>query len=273
MKRAKVLRLIKALLLWAFSLIVFIPLAIIIVNSLKTQGEALTMQLTLPTTYQWDNYARVAQQTNIINAFKNSMLISISTVLISIGGASMGTFVLARRKSKFHKAVYSYFLIGLVAPLNMVPAILVLQKLQLMNTYPGLILLYSALVLPFTVFIYYGFIGTIPKELDEAAVLDGCNATRLFVSIIFPLLKPVTVTAAILNFMSAWNDFITPFYIINDSSKMPMTTMIYSVFGTFQRSWNLVSAMMMMIILPIIIAYLFGQRYIISGMVAGAVKG
>ena len=90
---------------------------------------------------------------------------------------------------------------------------------------------------------------------------------------VFPLLKPVTVTVGILNFMSAWNDFITPFYIINDSTKMPMTTMIYSVFGTFQRSWNLVSAMMMMIILPILVVYLLGQKYIISGMTAGAVKG
>lgn len=273
MARVRILRATKAIVLWALSLIVFVPLAIILVNSLKTQGEALTMQLSLPTTFQWSNYTQVAEQTNIFNAFKNSMFISISTVVISISTASMATFVLARRRTKLHNGIYMYFLLGLVAPLNMVPAILVLQKMNLMNTYAGLILLYSALVLPFTVFIFYGFIGTIPKELDEAAVLDGCSGLRMFVSIIFPLLKPVTVTAAILNFMSAWNDFITPFYIINSSSKMPMTTMIYSVFGTFQRSWNLVSAMMMMIVLPIIIAYLLGQRYIISGMVAGAVKG
>lgn len=266
-------RFLIAAVLWLLSLVVFIPIAIIFVNSLKTQGDALAMRLTLPPIPQWKNYAAVAKTTNIFGAFGNSLVISVVTVVLSVFGASMGTFVLARRKTRLHKGIYLYFLLGLVAPLNMVPAILVLQKLRLMNSLAGLSLLYSALVLPFTVFLYYGFISTIPKELDEAAALDGCTGIRLFMSIVFPLLKPVTVTVGILNFMSAWNDFITPFYIINDSSKMPMTTMIYSIFGTFQRSWNLVSAMMVMIILPIIVVYLFGQKYIISGMTAGAVKG
>ena len=115
-----------------------------------------------------------------------------------------------------------------MAPLNMVPAVLVLQKLHLMNSLLGLILLYSALVTPFTVFLYYGFIGTVPREIDEAAIIDGCGPISLFVKVIFPLLKPVTVTVVILNFMNAWNDFITPFYVINESGKMPLTTMVYS---------------------------------------------
>ncbi|MDL2293337.1 carbohydrate ABC transporter permease [Ruminococcaceae bacterium OttesenSCG-928-D13] len=273
MTRRKIGDLLVAAVLWLLTVIVLVPLVIILLNSLKSQGEAVTMQLSLPEALHWENYTQVARQTNILGAFVNSLMVAVSTVAISIFGASMGAFVMSRRRTKGMRAAYFYFLIGLVAPLNMVPAIQVLQKLHLMGTRLGLILLYSALVLPLTMFLYHGFISTVPRELDEAAVIDGCSALRLFFSVVFPLLKPVTVTVGILNFMSAWNDFITPFYIINDSAKMPMTTMIYSVFGTFQRSWNLVCAMMMIIIIPIIVVYLMGQKYIISGMTAGAVKG
>lgn len=273
MKRKKIGTAVLAVFLWLLAIVILIPIAIIFLNSFKTQGEALTMQLTLPTEFHFENYSQVAKQTNIIGAFGNSVLISVSTVIISIFGASMGAFVMSRRRTKGLKRVYLYFLVGLVAPLNMVPAIRMLQTFNLMNTRIGLILLYSALVLPLTMFLYYGFIGTVPKDLDEAAIIDGCNARQLFFRVVFPLLKPVTVTVGILNFMAAWNDFITPFYIMSSSKKMPMTTMIYSLYGTFQRSWNLVCAMMMMIIIPIMIVYLFGQKYIISGMTAGAVKG
>ena len=155
----------------------------------------------------------------------------------------------------------------------MVPAVLVLQKIHLTNSLVGLVLLYSALVTPFTVFLYYGFIGSIPREIDEAAIIDGCGPLTLFGKVIFPLLKPVTVTVIILNFMSSWNDFVTPFYVINESRKMPLTTMVYSFFGLYQRSWNLVCVIMVMIIVPSIVVYALGQRYIIAGMTAGAVKG
>ena len=271
--RKKLLRGVNITVLWVLSLLVLVPLVIILVNSFKSQSEALAMNLSWPTAFHWDNYQVVAQKTKIFQSFGNSILVAAATTLLSIVGASMGAFVMSRRRTRRTKAIYFYFLLGLVAPLNMVPAILVMQKLLLINTQLGLIFLYTELVMPFTMFLYYGFIGTVPKELDEAAIIDGCNSVQMFVKVVFPLLKSVTVTVGILNFMSAWNDFITPFYIMNDSNKMPMTTMIYSLYGTFQRSWNLVSAMMVLIIAPIVLVYLLGQKYIISGMTAGAVKG
>lgn len=272
-KRKKLIALLKAAVLWMISILVFIPLLIILLNSFKTQGESVAMKLSLPTQWVFGNYAEVMEKVNIFQAFSNSMIVSISTVLIATTGAALASYVMARRKTKLHRRVYLFFLVGLVAPLNMVPAVLVLQKLHLMNSLLGLILLYAALVTPFTVFLYYGFIGTIPKEIDEAAIIDGCGPIPLFAKVIFPLLKPVTVTVVILNFMNAWNDFITPFYVINESKKMPLTTMVYSFFGQFQRSWNLVCVIMVMILVPIIIVYAFGQKYIITGMTAGAVKG
>lgn len=258
---------------WTLSALVFIPMLIIIFNSLKTQGESVSMQLSLPTQWVFSNYGEVMNEVDVFGAFKNSIIISVFTVIISVVGGSLASFTISRRRTKLHKFAYNLFLVGLVAPLNMVPAVLVLQKLGLMNSLFGLILLYSALVTPFTIFLYYGFIGSIPNEIDEAAILDGCGPFTMFTKIIFPLLKPVTMTVVILNFMNAWNDFITPFYVINESSKMPMTTMVYSFFGQYQRNWNYVCVIMVMILIPIVIVYALGQKYIISGMTAGAVKG
>ncbi len=272
-KKRNLLTAIKAILLWGISVLVFIPLLIIVFNSLKTQGEAVSMEFSLPEVPMLRNYIEVMEQVNIGQAFLNSIIISVFTVLVATVGAALCSFVLARRRTRLHRFMYMFFLVGLVAPLNMVPAILVLQKLHLMDSLLGLILLYSALVTPFTIFLYYGFISSVPKELDEAAIIDGCGPLGLFWKVIFPLLKPVTVTVVILNFMNAWNDFITPFYVMNSSDKLPMTTMVYSFFGQFQRSWHYVSVIMVMIVVPIIIVYAIGQKYIIAGMTAGAVKG
>ncbi len=272
-KRRKIMTVIKAAVFWLLSIVVFVPLLIIVLNSFKTQGESVSMEFSLPTQWVFGNYLEVLEKVNIFQAFSNSLIISVGTVVIATTSAALASFVMARRRTKLYKRLYLFFLVGLVAPLNMVPAVLVLQKLHLMNSLIGLILLYSALVTPFTVFLYYGFIGSVPREIDEAAIIDGCRPLTLFGRIIFPLLKPVTVTVIILNFMNAWNDFITPFYVMNDSTKMPLTTMVYSFFGQFQRSWNLVCVIMVMIIVPIIIVYAIGQKYIIAGMTAGAVKG
>ena len=272
-KKHKIMKTVKAAVLWLFSVLVFIPLIIILLNSFKTQGESVSMRLSLPTEWVFSNYSQVMEQVDIFGAFMNSLVVSVSTVIIATVGGALCSYVLSRRKTRLHRGLYLFFLVGLVAPLNMVPAILVLQKFGLMDTRIGLILLYSALVTPFTIFLYYGFIGTVPREIDEAAIIDGCGCNSLFWRVVFPLLKPVTVTVVILNFMNAWNDFITPFYVMNTSTKMPMTTIVYSFFGQFQRSWNLVCVIMVMIITPIIIVYAFGQKYIIAGMTAGAVKG
>lgn len=272
-KKKKMLTLVKAVVLWGLSVLVFVPLLIILFNSLKTQGEAVSMEFSLPAKPMFVNYLEVMEQVNIGRAFGNSVAVSVSTMLIATVGAALTSFVLARRKTKTNRFLYYFFLTGLVAPLNMVPAILVLQKLHLMDSLSGLILLYSALETPFSVFLCYGFINSVPRELDEAAIIDGCSAMGLFWKVIFPLLKPVTVTVLIINFMNAWNDFITPFYVMNSSEKLPLTTMVYSFFGQFQRSWHYVSVIMIMIIVPIVIVYAAGQKYIIAGMTAGAVKG
>jgi raffinose/stachyose/melibiose transport system permease protein len=162
---------------------------------------------------------------------------------------------------------------GIALPVNFFTLTEVMQITRLINSREGMIVLYAALQLPFAVFLIYGFIESIPQELDEAATIDGCGPFQLFFSIILPLLTPVLATAAILNFLFVWSDFIFPLYYLNSSSNWPMTLAVYNFFGQYQQDWNLVSADILLTILPVIVVYLLGQRFILSGLTSGSIKG
>jgi len=137
----------------------------------------------------------------------------------------------------------------------------------------GIILLYTAMQLPFMTFLIHGFVAKIPVELDEAAVLDGCNSISLFIRVIFPMLKPAIATASVLTFLNTWNEFVSPLYFLNSTQKWPMTLSVYNFFGMYFKDWNLVCADILLTSIPVLAVYLLGQKYIVSGMTAGAVKG
>jgi raffinose/stachyose/melibiose transport system permease protein len=162
---------------------------------------------------------------------------------------------------------------GIAVPTNYFTLTKVMQITHLINTKFGITILYAAFQIPLAVFIIYGFVESIPRELDEAAIIDGCGPIQLFVSIILPLLTPVLVTTGLLGFLGSWNEFLLPLYYLNNSNNWPMTLAVYNFFGQFQQSWNLVSADILLTILPVIFIYLLGQRFILSGLTTGAVKG
>lgn len=149
----------------------------------------------------------------------------------------------------------------------------VMKVLGLINTRLGVILLFSAIWMPISLFIAYGYISTVPREIDEAAIIDGCSPEALFLLVIAPLLKPIAATVFVLDFMSAWNDFVMPLYFVNATSKWPMTLGVYNFFGRYQTQWNLVSADILLTSLPVLLVFVFGQKYIVGGITAGAVKG
>ncbi len=273
MKRKKIFRILLGILAWLISLVVLVPFYIIIINSLKDRTGAGLMTLYLPEVFHWENYLTVIKEGNLIRAFFNSMLISVSCTTISIILSSITAFVLSRRISKTNKAIYYYFLIGLTAPVNMIMVIRTLQFFHIMGSYQGFIIFYIAWLMPFSVFLYYGFMKTIPRELDEAALIDGCSSFTLFFKVIFPLLKPATITLAILNFMYTWNDFRSPLYLLNRSTRWPMTLSIYNFYGLKLADWQLVSATIVLTVSPVILFYILGQRYIMSGLTSGSVKG
>lgn len=258
---------------WVVSLIMLIPLLLILFNSFKTSREAAEMALTLPTSLQWENFSVVIEKGKLGITIINSLIYSLGSVALTTVLASMAAYVLARRRSRLHNFLYMFIALGITMPINFVALMKVMQFFHLNNNRLGIVLLYSAIQMPFNVFLIYSFIGKIPKELDEAAVIDGCGPIRLFFSVILPLMKPVLVTVMVLTFLNTWNEFVLPLYFLGNTSKWPMTLAVYNFFGMYFKDWNLVCADILLTSLPVIIVYLLGQKHIVSGMTAGAVKG
>jgi len=273
-KRNKLMQVIaKNIIAWMASMLVIVPLCLIVLNAFKSNGEALTMTIDLPRKWVFSNFAVVIEKGKLLRSFLNSMLYSCLATAITVFFGSMAAYVFSRRRSKGVAAVYMYVILGMVIPVNYVSLMKVMQVTGLNNTMIGIVLLYAALQTPFTIFLIYGFVSKIPVELDEAALLDGCTAFQLYIRIIFPMLKSAVVTAAVLCFLNTWNEFIMPLYFLNSSNKWPMTLAIYNFFGQFEMNWNLICADVILTCLPVIIMYLLGQKYIVGGQTAGAVKG
>lgn len=273
MKKKTLLTIIKNIVTCLISMVMFVPLILILINSLKDKYESSSMSISLPKHIHFENFITVIDQGKLLGSFLNSIMYSIGSIFLGIIVTTMAAYVLSRNKTKLNKFLYFFIVLGLAMPINFISLTKVMQFTHLINTRLGLCFLYAAIKIPFSIFIIYGFIGTIPREIDEAGIIDGSGALTLFFKIILPLLKPVIVTVGILNFLDAWNEFVLPLYFLNSASKWPMTLAVYNFFGQFAQSWNLVCADIVLTSLPVIIIYLIGQRYIITGMTSGAVKG
>ena len=273
-KKNKTLQIIlKNLLAWCASLMVIVPLVLIVLNAFKSDGEALTMTMALPKTWNFSNFQTVIEKGKLLRSFLNSLLYAGVATVVTVTLGSMAAYVFSRRRTRKFGALYMYVVLGMVIPVNYVTLTKVMQLTHLNNSALGIILLYTALQTPFTVFLIYGFVSKVPVDLDEAAYLDGCTPGKLYFRIVFPMLKPAVITAGVLCFLNTWNEFIMPLYFLNSSEKWPMTLAIYNFFGQYEMSWNLICADVILTCLPVIILYVTCQRYIIGGQVDGAVKG
>jgi raffinose/stachyose/melibiose transport system permease protein len=261
------------LIAWTVSLLLLTPLILILFNSVKTSQAASDMSLALPTGgLHFENYGYVIEKGKLGITFLNSLLYSGGSVLLCVTLSAMSAYVFSRNRSRLNRALYLFVVLGITMPINFVSLMKVMQATLLQNTRFGIILLYTAIQLPFNVFLIYSFVGKIPRDIDEAAVIDGCSPMKLFLSVVFPLLKPVLVTVMVLTFLNTWNEFILPLYFLGSSRMWPMTLAVYNFFGMYATDWNLVSADIVLTSLPVVIVYLLGQKYIVSGMTAGAVK-
>jgi len=255
------------------SLIMVIPVYLIVTNAFKTATQASSMGVDLPTTISLENFSAVIEKGKLVASFLNSVLYASSSTILGTLFAAMAAYVLSRNPTRLNRFLYLFLIMGIALPMNFFTLTKIMQITHLINTKVGIIILYTATQIPFGVFLIYGFIDSIPRELDEAATIDGCGPVQLFARIILPLLTPALVTTGILNFLGVWNDFLMPLYYLNNSTHWPMTLAVYNFFGQYQQSWNLVSADILLTILPVIVIYLVGQRFILSGLTAGAVKG
>jgi len=261
------------LIAWLLSIVILLPFVTILLNSFKTQAESYTMSLSLPDKIMWENYQVVIERGKLGLAFINSFTYSFFSTILLVIITLMAAYVVARSRRKIMSLIYYFIIFGIALPINNITLMKVMSALKLLNTRTGIIILYAAIGIPISFFIAHGFIRSIPRELDEAAVIDGCGPMRLFISVILPLLKPVIATLMVLNFMGTWNDFTMAIYYLNGSDKMPMTLAVYNFFGQFTQSWNLVCADIVLTALPVLIVYIFGQKFIVDGMTSGAVKG
>lgn len=271
--KKRIITILQNLVAWIFSAIIVIPIIIIALNSFKNVRESNSMDFHLPSVWEFSNYLDVIKRGNLLIGFRNSFSYALISTLLLLAVTLPCAFILQRRASRLYRILYYVLIIGIALPLNNIALMKVMVGLHLMNTRTGIYLLYAAIGLPLSVFIAHGFMSGIPRELDEAAVIDGCNAWNLFLKVILPLLKPVASTLFILNFLNTWNDFTMAIYFLNGSDKMPVTLSVYNFFGQYQKSWNLVCADIMLTALPVLVVYLFAQKYIIQGLTSGAVKG
>lgn len=275
-KKTLLTDILKHLFLLILALIVLTPIYYLIVTTFKSGTEAALHPMSLPSSFDFSRYAQAFHDMQYPRAFRNTLLITVGAVVGIIGASSMCGYVLNRKgKKKITQFIFLLILSGMMFPYQM--SIMGLYKLirglGLMNSLLGVILIDIAINIPFATFLMKNFISTVPIELEEAAKIDGAGVFRTFATITFPLLKPVVATIAILNTLNVWNDFMGPLYFLQTRENDVILQEVYRNIGQFSTDWTSLFPMMVLGVLPLLIFYLFMQRYIISGVMAGSVKG
>ncbi|MDU0367023.1 carbohydrate ABC transporter permease [Microbacterium sp. KSW4-17] len=261
------------------SVVVFlVPFAFILVTAAKTAPEASMLAFSWPTEWKlWDNIAAVLADRNgiLIRAFANSIVLTVASVVVMVVLAAMVGYVLQRKKSRWNGVVNFFVLAGLIVPPAVVPTIWVLQGLGLFKTLGGLILIEATFGLSFCILLFRAFVSTIPRELDEAALIDGAGPIRLFFQVVLPLLKPVIVTVIVVQSVAVLNDFANPLYFLpgDANATVQLTLYAYASSSTSAGQFNLLFADILLITIPPLVMYVFFNRQIVAGMTSGAIKG
>jgi raffinose/stachyose/melibiose transport system permease protein len=259
------------------SIVVFlVPFAFIVLTALKDRQQASLLDFSWPTEFHLvQNFMDVvrARDYMLIIAFINSTILTVASVAILVVLAAMVAFVLQRRRTRWSGLINFLVLSGLIIPPAVVPTIWVLQKLGLFRTMPGLILIEVAFGLSFCVLLFRAFIATIPRELDEAAIIDGAGPLRLFFRVILPLLRSVIITVVVVQSVTIFNDFVNPLYFLPGDQNATVQLTLYNFASSYSTQYNLLFMDILLITIPPLIMFLFFNKRIVAGMTAGAVKG
>lgn len=256
--------------------IVFVsPLYLVFVNSVKTVREIYLSPLGLPVEISWNNFGRVMEKIDFGQALKNSLFFVVFGVAGLLVICSMAAYRLARHRTRVNKFVYLLLVSSILVPFQtvMIPLIKIIASIGLYNTRIGVLLAYYGYGIPFAVFLFYGFLSSIPREIEEAALIDGGSLFQVYRCIILPLLKPICVTVAVLDVLWIYNDFLLPFVLISDNELRTLPLVMYTFFTAYERPWDLAMASLTMVLTPAIIMFVILQKQITGGIVSGAVKG
>jgi len=272
-----------------FTVIVFIlfiiPFAMVIINSAKTSREIIYNAIAMPTAWSQliTNVNLIFNNATVdyLGAFVDSTFITFFSLLVLAIFSAMAAWVLVRNKTRWSTIIFLVFVSAMVIPFQVLMYPLVrwlrilgqLFNVKLLGTIPGVVFAYLGFGAPLSIFIFHGFIKNIPLELEEAATIDGCSRARVFFNIVFPLLQPIIVTVLILNGIWIWNDYLLPFLILGSNGRVQTIPIAVTAFaGAYLKQWDLILTSTLIAMIPIIVLYLFAQRYIIRGMVEGSIK-
>ena len=261
----------------AVAIVVFVvPFAFIFLTAVKDRAQSARLDMAWPTSWHDPKNldAVLSARNNMFQtATKNSLIVTIVSVTILVIACSMVGFVLERRNDRMAKVVSAFVLAGLIIPPAVVPTIYVLQEINLFNTLWGLILVEVGFTAPFAILLFRAFVATIPRDLDEAAMLDGCSSFALYRRVIFPLLRPVIITVILTSSVFIYNDFVNPLYFLPGSDNPTVQLTLFNFQSQFNTRWNLLFMDVLLITIPPLIMFILFNRKIVAGLTAGAVRG
>jgi len=268
--------LVLSLVMFACAVIYLYPLILVVINSMKSFSEIMTNVVALPSRLSGANFVNAFTLMSYPNLFLNTLLVTFIGTTGVVLLASTAGYKLSRTRSRYSWIMFLLCVAPMMIPFQsfMIALVKVARTLHVTKTIWGLGIIYWGLGVPLSLFMYHGFVKTVPRELDDCAFIDGCRPLRAFFQVIFPLLQPVTVSVIVINAMWMWNDFLLPLLILSGAKKsMTLQLAAYNFFGQYKIEWQNAMAGVLLTITPAIIFYLVLQRHIIKGMVAGAVKG
>lgn len=265
-------------LLLLLSFVFLFPIYLVVINSFKSKFNIIGDPFSLPDSSTFvglENYLNGIKSADIIGSFFRTLIITVGSVLVIVLLTSMTAWYITRVKSKSNRIIYYLFLFSMIVPFQMVMYTMTSISVRLgLNNVLGIILVYLGFGSGLSVFMFSGFIKSLPNEIEEAAMIDGCGPLKTFFYIVFPILKPTAITVAILNSMWIWNDFLLPYLLLGSNNKTLSVAIQLTMQGAYGAiDWGGFMAMLVLAIIPIIIFYLFCQKYIIKGVIDGAVKG
>ena len=268
-------RILQYLILSIFVVIVLVPVVMIVFGALKTRGEFMTRPYTLPIPLRWENISKILNQPSFWLMLRNSLFVMLATTAIVVLVCSLAAFVFARMNFRGKSLAFNLYTMGLMFPINIaiLPVYLVLRQMGLTNHLEGVVLVQVSFLLSSNILILRGFFMAIPVELQDAALIDGCNIFGFFWRILLPLARPALSAIAALTMIVSWNDLLVPLVVLDNDKlwTLPLGTMQFQ--GQYGQDLALVAAFLTLSAIPTVIFYFFAERQIVSGLTAGALKG
>ena len=257
------------------ALFTLFPLLMALMNSFKSNRELLTNVMSWTTEFNFENYIRTYEKMHYGRSFINTVILATLSVSFMILFSALAGWKLCRTKTRLSRFLLKLFIFSMLIPFSsiMIPLYKVTLALDIKNSLVGLSFVYAGLGVSMAIFLYHGFVKSIPVEMEEAAAIDGCSSLQIFFRIVLPMLKPITATITITNVLWVWNDFLLPLIVISDNKKYTLLLSTNTLFGQYSSDWTAILSALILAALPVIVFYSIFQKQILKGIADGAVKG